>query len=77
MRRILFTSLAALALVIPLSSAAVKDTASPKPIRALLVIGGCCHDYNKQKDSSDKWHLRTRQRCLDRRLRSRPRHQAG
>ena len=21
-----------------------------KPVRALLVIGGCCHDYNKQKD---------------------------
>ena len=23
---------------------------STKPIRALLVIGGCCHDYAKQKD---------------------------
>jgi type 1 glutamine amidotransferase len=23
---------------------------APKPIRALLVIGGCCHDYGKQKD---------------------------
>ena len=22
----------------------------PKPIKALLVIGGCCHDYGKQKD---------------------------
>jgi type 1 glutamine amidotransferase len=22
----------------------------PKPIRALLVIGGCCHDYAKQED---------------------------
>jgi type 1 glutamine amidotransferase len=22
----------------------------PKPIRALLVIGGCCHDYARQKD---------------------------
>lgn len=22
----------------------------PKPIRALLVLGGCCHDYDKQKD---------------------------
>src|SRR5262245_17283239 len=21
-----------------------------KPIRALLVLGGCCHDYGKQKD---------------------------
>ena len=23
---------------------------APKPVRALLVIGGCCHDYKKQKD---------------------------
>src|ERR1700730_14014549 len=23
---------------------------NPRPIRALLVIGGCCHDYEKQKD---------------------------
>jgi type 1 glutamine amidotransferase len=23
---------------------------APKPIRALLVIGGCCHDYANQKD---------------------------
>lgn len=30
-----------------------KDTspvAAPKPLKALLVIGGCCHDYAKQKD---------------------------
>ncbi len=25
-----------------------QDT--PKPIRVLLVIGGCCHDYVSQKD---------------------------
>ncbi len=25
-----------------------QDT--PKPIRALLVFGGCCHDYVSQKD---------------------------
>lgn len=25
-------------------------TAEVKPLKALLVIGGCCHDYNKQKD---------------------------
>lgn len=25
-------------------------TADDKPIRALLVIGGCCHDYEAQKD---------------------------
>jgi type 1 glutamine amidotransferase len=23
---------------------------TPKPLRVLLVIGGCCHDYGKQKD---------------------------
>ena len=27
-----------------------KKDAEVKPIRALLVIGGCCHDYEKQKD---------------------------
>jgi putative heme-binding domain-containing protein len=26
------------------------DTQEDKPIRALLVLGGCCHDYKKQKD---------------------------
>lgn len=37
----------ALALVAPLAGQAADD---PAPIRALLVIGGCCHDYAKQKD---------------------------
>ena len=23
---------------------------SPKPLRVLLITGGCCHDYAKQKD---------------------------
>ena len=35
-----------LALVAPRMVAAE----SPKPLKALLVIGGCCHDYAKQKD---------------------------
>lgn len=26
------------------------DAARPKPLRALMVIGGCCHDYKAQKD---------------------------
>lgn len=26
----------------------------PKPVRALLVIGGCCHEYDKQKDALTK-----------------------
>jgi type 1 glutamine amidotransferase len=34
-----------LALIAP-----VRAEDDPKPIRALLVIGGCCHDYAKQKD---------------------------
>ena len=29
---------------------AAPETAVVKPLRALLVIGGCCHDYKKQKD---------------------------
>ena len=29
---------------------AAKPATAPKPLRALLVIGGCCHDYEKQKD---------------------------
>jgi type 1 glutamine amidotransferase len=29
---------------------AAPAAADPPPIRALLVIGGCCHDYGKQKD---------------------------
>src|SRR5438552_6731622 len=32
------------------SSARAEDKADDKPIRALLVAGGCCHDYAKQKD---------------------------
>jgi type 1 glutamine amidotransferase len=27
-----------------------QGTGSVKPLRALLVLGGCCHDYAKQKD---------------------------
>src|SRR5687767_13319826 len=27
-----------------------QDGNVDRPIRALLVIGGCCHDYEKQKD---------------------------
>src|SRR5436190_18374364 len=28
----------------------VQAMAAPAPIRALLITGGCCHDYSKQKD---------------------------
>lgn len=29
---------------------AFAQQAQPEPLRALLVLGGCCHDYAKQKD---------------------------
>jgi type 1 glutamine amidotransferase len=32
----------------PMGAARVAD--ETKPIRALLVLGGCCHEYGKQKD---------------------------
>lgn len=37
-----------LALTIQAPAARAQD--KPKPIKALLVLGGCCHDYAKQKD---------------------------
>jgi len=44
--RNLIPSLAlALALLAPTAS-----DAAPRPIRALLITGGCCHDYKAQKD---------------------------
>lgn len=39
---------ALLVAVLPASDAARPD--EPRPIRALLVIGGCCHDYKTQKE---------------------------
>ena len=30
--------------------AATADAAAPKPLRILLITGGCCHDYAAQKD---------------------------
>jgi type 1 glutamine amidotransferase len=32
------------------ASSAAPAAEDVKPVRALLVIGGCCHDYKKQKD---------------------------
>ena len=26
-----------------------QDKSKEKPIKAMLITGGCCHDYNKQK----------------------------
>ncbi len=39
-----------LALVSCLSLSASQAADAAKPIRALLITGGCCHDYAKQKD---------------------------
>jgi type 1 glutamine amidotransferase len=44
-----FLSLA-VAILGPRTQIAVADDAAPKPLRALLVLGGCCHDYEHQKD---------------------------
>ncbi len=46
-----FLAVAAFAVVaaaLPRTEAARPE--DPKPIRALLVIGGCCHDYKKQQE---------------------------
>ena len=44
----------ALGLLAGLTPGLMRSNAAPdeegKPIRALLVIGGCCHDYERQKD---------------------------
>ena len=39
------------ALMLLLPAAAVTAAKAPaKPLRALLILGGCCHDYSRQKD---------------------------
>ena len=40
----------AVVLLLFMAVSAGKVSADDKPIRALLVIGGCCHDYAAQKD---------------------------
>jgi hypothetical protein len=48
----LFTKLIRTSTVLVLSSLLVLSSAAAdaKPLRALLITGGCCHDYNAQKD---------------------------
>jgi type 1 glutamine amidotransferase len=46
-KRTLQAALLALAVIAPSQASPLQDE---KPIRALLVLGGCCHDYAKQKD---------------------------
>jgi hypothetical protein len=43
----LMVASAVLCLTLP---ATAQQPARPKPLRALLVLGGCCHDYAAQKD---------------------------
>jgi type 1 glutamine amidotransferase len=42
--------LVAFALTLTLRAPVTRAQDKPKPIKALLVLGGCCHDYAKQKD---------------------------
>ena len=42
-------TIAKLTLIAALSLSASR-AADPKPLKALLITGGCCHDYAKQKD---------------------------
>lgn len=46
----LYMRLLALAAVAILLSSASLQAADVKPLKALLVLGGCCHDYAAQKD---------------------------
>src|SRR5205807_1863053 len=47
MRKLLVAALGMTAVALAVVRADEKPAA--KPIKALLVIGGCCHEYNKQK----------------------------
>src|ERR1700678_2940825 len=38
------------ALLVFAGAAAAQPVAPPKPLKLLLVTGGCCHDYAAQKD---------------------------
>jgi type 1 glutamine amidotransferase len=48
MRKLLVAALGMIA--VALAVARAEDQPAAKPLKALLVIGGCCHEYNKQKD---------------------------
>ncbi|ADB16620.1 heme-binding protein [Pirellula staleyi DSM 6068] len=48
-RNLLRTAIALVALLLPMLSHAEEPAKSVKPIRALLITGGCCHDYTQQK----------------------------
>ena len=52
MNRSFAISLMSLAVLATAGSAYSQDAAKakPKPLKALLITGGCCHDYGNQKD---------------------------
>ncbi|HEX5443888.1 MAG TPA: ThuA domain-containing protein [Pirellulales bacterium] len=50
MKNALFCLLFAMALVAGVPSPGIKAAEPPKPLKILLIAGGCCHDYGKQKD---------------------------
>jgi len=43
-------SILLLACCLPGVHAFSKDSGAPEPIKALLVTGGCCHDYDRQRE---------------------------
>src|SRR5215471_10056997 len=45
-----FASFSVIGLAVLAAGAAAGHAADTKPIRVLLITGGCCHDYAKQKD---------------------------
>ena len=50
MKSFRFPSLCVALAALCLSTAARAAEPDAKPLRALLVLGGCCHDYAHQKD---------------------------
>lgn len=49
-RRLVIQSIAASAVFLLCAGTAPAAEKSPAPLRALLIAGGCCHDYAAQKD---------------------------
>jgi len=48
MKKLLLPTILAASLVLVSPSARAAD--APKPLKVMLLTGGCCHDYKKQKD---------------------------
>lgn len=50
MNRKLVCSVLVIASAFVTNLAQSQETGKPKPLKALLITGGCCHDYGNQKD---------------------------